>query len=310
MNKESLRIVYMGTPEISAIVLAGILDAGFHVVGVVTNPDKPVGRKGILTPSPVKELALSQGIPVYQPVKIRLDHDWLAELKPDVILTMAYGQIVPQAVLDCPKYGCLNLHGSLLPALRGAAPIQRALDLGLTQTGVTLMEMVAKMDAGKMYSKATVDIEPGDNYTSLAQKIAIAAKDLAISDLLRVVSGELPGEEQDESQVTFANKITPEEEKLDFASPMESLLRHIRALSLTPGAYAFLEGKKLKILRAEPTALPLGKIGEVVSVHKGFFVSCADGVINLTEVQLEGKKPCDGKSFVNGYRDLLGKVLS
>jgi len=310
MQKEDLRIVYMGTPAISARVLSSLLEAGFHVVGVVTNPDKPQGRKGILTPSPVKALAMEHGIPVFQPVKIRLDHDWLADLKPDVIVTMAYGQIVPEAVLQCPKFGCLNLHGSLLPALRGAAPIQRALDLGLTETGVTLMEMVAKMDAGKMYDKIVVPIELEDTYTTLSEKIAVAASKLIVQDLLDVVNGVLPGEEQDEALVTFANKILPEDEKLDFNLPASQVLNRIRALSLTPGGYAYLDGKKLKILGAYPALLEDGKPGEVVSTHRGFFVSCNPGVLGLTEVQLEGKKACDGKSFVNGYRDLQGKILS
>lgn len=310
IEKKNLRIVYMGTPAISATVLTGLLENGFQVVGVVTNPDKPQGRKGILTPSPVKEVALAHDIPVFQPAKIRLDHDWLAALEPDVIVTMAYGQIVPQSVLDCPKYGCLNLHGSLLPALRGAAPIQRALDLGLKETGVTLMEMVAAMDAGKMYDKAIVPIAEDDIYTSLAEKIAVASRDLIVKDLLDVVNGVLPGEDQDESLVTIANKITPEEEHLDFGAQRKELLQHIRALSLTPGGYVYLDGKKLKILRARNADKPNGQAGTVVSVQKGFFVSCADATIELLEVQLEGKKPCDGKSFVNGYRDLLGKQFN
>lgn len=309
-TKENLRIVYMGTPEISSIVLRGILDEGYQVVGVITNPDKPVGRKGILTPSPVKQLALERGIPVFQPAKIRLDHDFLEGLKPDVIVTMAYGQIVPDAVLNCPKLGCINLHGSLLPALRGAAPIQRALDLGLTRTGVTLMEMVAKMDAGRMYDKLEVEIEPQDNYTSLAHKIGIAARDLIIKDLLEYANGNLPGVAQNEEEVTFAAKITPEEEHVDLNLGYERLLCHIRALSLTPGAYVFLEEKKLKILAASKTDLPLGKPGEIVKAKKGLFVSCGDATLSLDLVQLEGKKEMDGKSFVNGYRDLEGKILA
>ena len=188
--------------------------------------------------------------------------------------------------------------------------IQRAIDLGLKETGVTLMEMVAKMDAGEMYDKIVVPIDDEDNYTSLCEKISSAAKELIIKVLLVVVNGALPGEEQDEAQVTVAAKILPEDEKLDFFLPASSVLNRIRALSLTPGAYAYLDGKKIKILGAYPALLDDGVPGEVVSTHRGFFVSCNPGVLGLTLVQLEGKKPCDGKSFVNGYRDLQGKILS
>ncbi len=309
-TKQNARIVYMGTPEISAIVLRGLLEEGFHIVGVITNPDKPLGRKAILTPSPVKEVALAHGIPVFQPAKIRLEHDFLEGLNPDVIVTMAYGQIVPKAVLDCTKKGCINLHGSLLPALRGAAPIQRAIDEGLTRTGVTLMEMVEAMDAGRMYDKAEVTIEEKDNYSSLATKIGIAARDLIVKDLLVYLNDQLPGEPQDESLVTFAAKVKPEDEHLDFSFGRDALLNRIRALSLTPGGYALLDDHKLKILEASKAELPSGKPGEIVKAKKGLFVSASDGVLSLDWVQLEGKKPMDGKSFVNGYRDLEGKILN
>ena len=309
-DKQNARIVYMGTPEISATVLSGLLEEGFNVVGLVCNPDKPQGRKGTLVPPPTKVLALSHGIPVFQPAKIRLDHAFLDELKPDVIVTMAYGQIVPQAVLDAPKRGCINLHGSLLPKLRGAAPIQRSIDEGHALTGVTLMQMVAAMDAGAMYDKKEVAIEESDDYTSLAEKIGLAARELILEDLLPYLNGALPGIPQDETEVTFAAKITPEDEHLDFRFDAERLSRRIRALSKTPGGYAFLDGLKLKIFQAKRSDLPVGKPGEVVKAKKGFFVSCLDGVLELTQVQLEGKKPTDGKSFVNGYRDLEGKTLS
>lgn len=309
-SKNNSRIVYMGTPEISAVALRGLIDEGFNIVAVITNPDKPVGRKGILTPSPVKEVALAHGIPVFQPAKIRLDYEFLKELKPDVIVTLAYGQIVPQGVLDIPVRGCVNLHGSLLPELRGAAPIQRAIDLGKSLTGITLMEMVAAMDAGKMFDKIEVSISSEDNYTSLCDKLALAAKELILKDLLSYLNGLLPGIPQDESQVTFAAKITPEDERLDFSWNSERLLNRIRALSYTPGGYGLLNGEKFKIFKAHAVAMAKGKPGEIVCAKKGVFVSTADGVLSLDEVQLQGKKMTDGKSFANGYRDLEGRLLA
>ena len=222
-NKD-VRIVYMGTPEISAKVLERVLQEGFSVVGVISNEDKEVGRKRIKEPTPVKKVALEYGVPVYQPHRIRLEHDFLKKIDFDVLLTMAYGQIVPEEVLQAPCVGAVNLHGSLLPEYRGAAPIQRAIMDGKSKTGVTLMEMVKEMDAGRMYDKLEVDIAPKDNYSSLQEKISFAAGELAARDLLKYANGELPGVEQNPSDVTFAAKILPENEHIPLHLPISSLL--------------------------------------------------------------------------------------
>lgn len=310
-TKENTRIVYMGTPGISAGVLKGLIEDGFNVVGVICNPDKPQGRKGTLTPPPVKRIACAYGIPVYQPAKIRLDYGFLEELKPDVIVTMAYGQIVPKGVLEAPKKGCVNLHGSLLPALRGASPIQAALQQGLTKTGVTLMQMVEAMDAGLMYDIEVVPIDEDDNFTALSEKISLAATKLILRDLIPYMNDELPGIPQNEDEVTIVGKIKPEDEHLDFSWDAKRLCNQIRALSLTPGAYAMLDGLELKILKARVVEGTIDAApGTVVLAKKGFQVATGEGVLSLEEVQLSGKKAMDGKSFVNGYRDLLGKVLS
>ncbi len=305
-----VRVVYMGTPEISARVLSSILEAGFNVVAVVSNEDKEVGRKRELEATPVKKVALDAGIPVFQPHRIRLDHSFLDNLEFDVLVTMAYGQIVPKEVLDAPKIGAINLHGSLLPSLRGAAPIQRAIINGDKVTGVTLMKMVEAMDAGEMYDKEEVVIDAADNYTSLANKISDCASSLIVKDLLAYANGELKGVPQDESQVTYAKKILPEDERLPLSLPVTSLLSYIRGLSETPGGYFLLEGKKLKVYKASLSTLPLnGKLGEIVKCTKGVFVQANGGILSLDEVQLEGKKKMDGKSFANGANGLLGKVL-
>jgi methionyl-tRNA formyltransferase len=223
---------------------------------------------------------------------------------------MAYGQIVPQAVLDIPVRGCINLHGSLLPELRGAAPIQRSIIEGKTETGVTLMEMVDKMDAGRMYDKKTVAILPTDNYGTLAEKIGQAAKELIVEDLLPYLNGELPGIEQDEAQVTFANKIKPEHEHLSLSLAAKELVQWIRGLSPTPGGFLFLQGKKIKILGAHlESEETLGAVGEIVKDTKGLSFQAVDGVIAIDYLQMEGKKPMDAKSFVNGYRGLKGSLL-
>ena len=305
-----VKVVYMGTPAISASVLSSIIRAGFSVVAVISNEDKAVGRRHELEPTPVKKVALEAGIPVFQPHRIRQDHEFLSSLDFDVLVTMAYGQIVPQEVLDAPKVGAINLHGSLLPSWRGAAPIQRAIMNLDQETGVTLMKMVDKMDAGEMYDKETVQISKEDNYTSLSLKISECASSLIVKDLLKYANGELKGIPQSEEDVTFAKKILPEDEHIPLSLSLPYILAYIRGLSEIPGGYFFLDGKKLKVYSASPCPLPLsGKVGEIVKETKGLFVQVKGGVISLDEVQLEGKKRMDGKSFVNGAKGLLGKVL-
>lgn len=310
-SNADVKVVYMGTPEISARVLSSIIEAGFDVVAVVSNEDKEVGRRHELEPTPVKKVALAHNIPVFQPHRIKKDNAFLTSMDFDVLVTMAYGQIVPKEVLDAPKVGAINLHGSLLPSLRGAAPIQRAIMLGEPKTGVTLMRMVEAMDAGEMYDKEEIEITENDTYTSLADKISLCASSLIVKDLLRYANKELPGVAQDESLVTFANKILPEDEHIPLSLSVSSLLCYIRALSEVPGGYFLLDGKKLKVYKASASSLPLhGALGEIVKCTKGVFVQAKDGIISLDDVQLEGKKRMDGKSFANGASAFLGKVLS
>ncbi len=308
-DKSNIRIVFMGTPEIAAVSLRGLIDDGYNVVGVITNPDKPTGRKKILTPSPVKAFALERGIPVYQPVKIRLEYDFLEPLKPDVIVTLAYGQIVPQAVLDCPKRGCINLHGSLLPKYRGAAPMQAAILNGEKETGVTLMEMVAAMDAGAMFDKIAFPIEESDDYGSVYEKMSLAAKELILKDLIPYMNGQLPGQPQDESLVTIAGKIKPEDEHLNLALQAEPFLRLVKALSPTPGGYLFYEGAKFKILKGTLLGSSNAPSGTLVKEGKKLCLAVSGRLIRLDVVQPEGKKPMDGTSFLNGHPESEGKIL-
>lgn len=305
------RIVFMGTPEISASVLEGIISAGYNVVAVIAQPDRPVGRKKELIPVPTKVVAENHSIPVYQPIKIRKEYEFVKELHPDVIITLAYGQIVPQGLLDIPPLGCLNLHGSLLPKYRGAAPIQYALMNNDKVTGMTLMKMVKEMDAGEMYAKEEVEIAPNDNSTSLFKKMGEAALKLILKELPTILEGKLKGVPQDESLVTFAPSIKPEEEKLDLCKSKEELHGYIRALSEVPGAYLYLEGLKFKIYRSEIVSdETLGEIGGIVKADKkGLYLQTINGVLALLDVQLEGKKRMDYMSFINGHPNLLHKKL-
>ena len=306
---EETRIIYMGTPAMSAQVLEALIQGGFNIVGVVAQEDRPVGRKAIMTEVPTKVVAKKFNIPVFQPHKIRLDYEFIKNLNPDLILTMAYGQIVPQGLLDIPPMGCLNLHGSILPKYRGAAPIQRAIINGEKETGVTLMEMVNKMDAGRMYGVESCQITDEDNYTSLCKKIVKCAIDVSIKLIPEYIKGNLKGEEQNESEVTFADKILPETEKLSLDYDAKTFINFVRGMSEEPGGYLILNDLKLKILKAKITNQNVnGPIG-TLEINKSVFLKLKDASIELLEVQLAGKKKMDGKSFANGSKHFNGVIL-
>lgn len=311
MDYKKARIIFMGTPEISAKVLEGMISSGFNIVALIAQPDRPVGRKKVMTPVPTKVVAEKYHIPVYQPIKIRKEYEFVNEIKPDLILTLAYGQIVPQGLLDIPTFGALNLHGSLLPKYRGAAPIQYALLNNEKKTGMTLMRMVKEMDAGEMFDTEIVEISEEDNSTSLFIKMGEAALKLAIRALPKFLNGELKGIPQDESLVTFAPSIKPEEEKIDLIKSKEEIFGKIRALSDVPGAFLYLNEHKLKIYKAKIISDEMiGKVGEIIKADKGgLFVQCNNGVLSLLDLQKEGKNRMDYKSFINGNQNLLGQIL-
>ena len=311
MEKKNLRVIFMGTPSISAYVFEAMINDGYNFVGLIAQPDRPVGRRGELEKVPTKVVAEKYNIPVFQPLKIRKEYEFVKDLNPDVIITLAYGQIVPQGLLDIPRYGCLNLHGSLLPKYRGAAPIQYALINGEKVTGMTLMEMVAAMDAGRMFAKQEVIIDEEDNATSLFNKMAVAAKELILKKLPEYIDGKLPGEEQDESLVTFCPTIKPEQERLDLSLNVQQISGWIKGLSDHPGAYFLLEGKKLKVYKAKVINDKVAaEVGTIVQADKnGLVVQLLGGQLALLEVQKEGKNRMDYKSFLNGNQGLLNKKL-
>ncbi len=303
------RIVYMGTPRFSAQVLETMIQDGFNIVGVIAQEDKPVGRKKELEPVPTKQVAQAHNIPVFQPHRIRKDFEFVKDLKPDLILSMAYGQIIPHELIVLPKYGCLNLHASLLPSYRGAAPIQRAIMNGDQQTGVTLMEMVDEMDAGKMYAKETCPITDEDTMTSMQQKIVECSVKLIRDNLIAYLNGELEGEEQNEDEVTFANKIHSEDEHVHLEMCVNEFIRYVHALSEMPGAYVIVDGKKLKLYHVEPYSDDVKyKTGQLI-IKKGTFIQLNNGIIKVNQLQLEGKKKTDGVSFANGNAKLDKKIL-
>lgn len=307
-----IRIIYMGTPDISARVLEKMIMLGYNIVGVVAQPDRPMGRKGIITKVPTKIVAEKYNIPVYQPEKIRLDYEFLKDINPDLILTFSYGQIVPKGVLDIPRLGCLNLHGSILPKYRGASPVQTVLVNREKYTGVTLMEMTEKMDAGRMYAKEFIEILESDNATSLFNKISDTSFTVVEKYLPDYIMGKLEGVPQNEEEATYCKMIKPEQEKIDLLLTKEEIIGWINALSDEPGAYLLLENEKFKIFKAkivdDSTNFRVGEI--VLADKKGLHIQLSNGVISLLEIQKQGKKRMDYKSFLNGNNNILHKVLS
>lgn len=312
MHYKTARIIVMGTPEITAYLLEGLISHGYNIIALIAQPDRPVGRKKILTSVPSKVVAEKYHIPTYQPEKIRKDFEFIKELKPDLILTLAYGQIVPQEVLDIPIYGCINLHGSLLPKYRGAAPMQYALLNNDKVTGFSLMEMVKEMDAGGVYAQKECEISEDDNFSSLYIKMSKIALDLALESLPKYLNNELIKVEQDKDKVSFAPSIKPEEERIDLNKSIKEIFGQIRALSEQPGAYLFLEEEKIKIFKAKIISEDIsGDINTIVKADKkGLYIKVRDGVISILELQKSGKNKMDYLSFLNGNHDLLGKRIS
>lgn len=305
------KIVFMGTPEIGAKILKGLLDNKCNVVGVVTQPDKPVGRKGIITPCPTKIVALENNINVYQPVKIKDDFEFLKELKPDVIITCAYGQIVPEDLLKIPSIGSINVHGSLLPKYRGASPIQQSLIHGDKETGATIMEMIYKMDAGMMYEKEVISIDTKDNYSSLYEKVGDAGLKALLRMLPEYLNGNKNGEEQNEDDVVFCKKISKENEHLSLEYSKEEFINWVRGLSENPGGYLLYNDQVFKILEAKVlNDVVSHQIGEIVEANKNSLtLQLKNGQISLLKVQKQGKAKMDYKSFVNGESKILGSIL-
>ena len=304
IKKKNLKILYFGTPDISATVLELLIKNNYNIIGVVAQMDKEKDRKGRILEVPTKVIAKKYNIPVYQKEKIRLDFEFIKELKPDIILTMAYGQLIPHDLLMIPKYGCYNLHGSLLPQYRGAAPIQFALLNGDKITGVTLMEMVDKMDAGKMYYKKEIQVLDDDNYTSLKKKIAISCFEVFDEGIEDVVNKINVGEEQDESKVTFTSKIDRDLEKLNFNDDSSRINNIIRALSYEPGTYFSYKNIKFKVFKALAFAnLKIAEPGTIIKYDKqGFCIATQDGYIEILELQKPGKNIMSFKDFYNGMQ--------
>lgn len=299
------RIVFAGTPEFAAQHLQALLDAGHSIVAVYTQPDRPAGRGHKLQPGPVKQLALQHGLAVLQPVTLRDPQAQaeLAALEPDLLLVVAYGLILPQVVLDIPRLGCINSHASLLPRWRGAAPIQRAIEAGDSQSGVTLMQMEAGLDTGPMLRKVSTPISPEDDAASLHDRLARLGAQAMTAAIGPLAQGALPGELQDESLATYAHKLNKEEARINWLRPAVELERQIRAFYPWPVSHTALRGEPLKVLRACQVATG-GSPGTILQAGKeGLTVACGSGALCLTRVQLPGGKPLAIADLLNSRQE-------
>ena len=309
---KDIKVVFMGTPMFAYNVLKELIN-NTNVVMVVSQPDREKDRKGNIIYSPCKKLAIENNIEVYQPLKVREEYSHILEANPDIIITCAYGQIIPKEILDYPKYGCINVHASLLPKLRGGAPIHHAIMDGYKVTGVTIMHMDTHMDSGDIISQVKTDIDDNITLDELYDKLSIMGTKLLIETLPSIINGTSKRIKQDEKEVTFGYNITKEEEHINFNDSINNVHNKIRGLSSIPGAYTILNDKRMKVYKSEKTnVLSKKDPGTIIDINKeGIFVSTNDYDIKLTNIKLEGKNRCDVKDLINGLKkeDLIGVTL-
>lgn len=311
---KDLKVIFMGTPDFSVNVLNSLIHHT-NVIGVVTKSDKLAGRKQVLIVSAVKKVALENNIKVIQPTKIREEYQSIIDLNPDFIITCAYGQFLPKEILDYPKYGCINVHASLLPKLRGGAPIHKAIIDGYTTTGITIMYMGLKMDNGDIISQESIEIEKTDNVGTLHDKLSLLGTELLMKTLPSIINGQANRIVQDEEKVTFAYNISREDEYINFNKTKIEVFNQIRGLNPWPVSYAILEDKEIKIYEAMigEDIYKEKSNGEIVKLYKdGIGIKVSDGEIILKTIKPSGSKKMSVKDYLNGFEEknnLIGKVF-
>jgi methionyl-tRNA formyltransferase len=313
MNRKDIKIVFMGTPEFAKCSLEGLYDSGYNIVGVFTNPDTLSGRGMKLKFSPVKEYAISKSIPVFQPQKIRKNEEViniLNELNPDIIAVTAYGKILPKAILDFPKYGCINVHGSLLPKYRGAAPIHHAIMNGESETGITTMYMDVGMDTGDMLLTETVVINDDDNLETMTNKLMKIGSELLVKTLDKIIIGDVTRIKQ-EGDFSIAPMIEKEMTKIDLNKSSREIFNFVRGLSPYIGSYiVHSDGRKFKVLEVKEAEDIEGNIGSVVLVTKNrLLIKCKNGSVEIKKIQPLGSKVMDILPFLNGNKIELGEMF-
>jgi methionyl-tRNA formyltransferase len=305
-----MKIVFMGTPEFSVNVLEGLLEK-HEVVLVVTQPDKLVGRKQTLEYSPVKKCALEHGLKVFQPKKIKDEYQAVLDAKPDIIITAAFGQFIPNVILEYPEYGCINVHGSLLPKYRGGSPIQTAIINGEKETGITVMYMASKMDSGNIIAQRSIPILDSDDNGSMFNKLSVLGRDLLMEVLPSIFDKTNPSIPQDETKVTYAYNISHEQQFINWNKTSKEIVNLIRGLAPNPTALTSINGTIIKVFKAKEVSVDTKHTpGEVIKLNKELLIATADGAVSILELQQSGKNKMDVKSFLNGQKILaLGMVL-
>lgn len=308
---EKVKIVFMGTPVFGKEILRCLVENGYNVTAAVTQPDKLVGRKQILTYCEVKQYALEHDIQVIQPVKIRHEYEEVLALEPDLIITCAYGQIIPEIILNAPRLGCINVHASLLPALRGGAPIQHSIIDGYDRTGVTIMEMAKGMDSGNIISQSECEIDINDTYGMLHDRLIEIGQKLLLETLPSVIDRSYTSTVQNEEEVTFGYNISKEEEHIDFSRGYMGVYNQIRGLIPNPCAYGLIDEKKLKIWKVSLTEETSDKEdGSLFYLNKSLALVVENRVMLIDEVQPEGKNRMPVRDYKNGAgRDIEGKIM-
>lgn len=306
---KDIKVIFMGTPIFASIILDELIKK-YNVIMVVCQPDREKDRKGNIIYSPCKKLAIENNIQVFQPLKIRDEYQKILDMNPDIIITAAYGQIIPDIVLNYPKYGAINVHGSLLPKLRGGAPIHHAIINGDKEIGVTIMYMDKRMDAGDIISQRAIPLTIDMNLDIAYEKLAIIGRDLLIETIPSIINGTNNRIHQDENEVTFGYNITKEEEKINFDDTSMNVYNKIRGLSSVPGAYAIINNKRMKVYSSTISDIKSKNLPGVIEDirNDGIYVNTKDYIIKLTDIKLEGKKRCPVHEFINGIKkeDYIG----
>lgn len=306
---KDIKVIFMGTPIFASIILDELIKK-YNVIMVVCQPDREKDRKGNIIYSPCKKLAIENNIQVFQPLKIRDEYQKILDMNPDIIITAAYGQIIPDIVLNYPKYGAINVHGSLLPKLRGGAPIHHAIINGDKEIGVTIMYMDKRMDAGDIISQRAIPLTNDMNLDIAYEELAIIGRDLLIETIPSIINGTNNRIHQNENEVTFGYNITKEEEKINFDDTSMNVYNKIRGLSSVPGAYAIINNKRMKVYSSTISDIKSKNLPGVIEDirNDGIYVNTKDYIIKLTDIKLEGKKRCPVHEFINGIKkeDYIG----
>ena len=308
-----MQIVFMGTSTFAVPALKKLINTGFEIAGVVTQPDRPRGRGKQLAVSPVKATAMEYGLPIYQPLRIKSGEaiEYIADWQPELIITASYGQIIPPAILEMPAAGCINIHASLLPRYRGAAPIQRCLMAGEDKTGVTIMFMDEGLDTGDILLQQEVAISDAATFGQLHDELALVGAELLMTAIKKLQAGDLAARKQDESAATYASMLKKEDEIINWQKEARQIFNQIRALDPQPGAFTLLEGQNLKIFKSRIVqGDETGRPGEITAILPvGFIVKTGEGSLEILEVQRAGKKRIEAGAFLKGSNLSAGMIL-